>query len=230
MPTILIADDDEHIAELIELYLEKDGIAVERAADGVAAWERIQRGGIDLAILDIMMPGMDGYALVRRIRERYPLPVIMLSAKGEDRDKILGLELGADDYMTKPFNPLEIVARVQAQLRRCTRLNPEAQAQRERALRVGTLTLDENTCEVRRDGELLALTQTEYRILDYLMRNPNRVLTKKQIFESVWGEPWVADDGTVMVHISNLRDKLEPDSRQPQYLKTIRGLGYKLEG
>lgn len=227
MPKILIADDDEHIAELIELYLEKDGIAVERAADGIAAWQRIERGGIDLAILDIMMPGMDGYALVRKIRERYDLPVIMLSAKGEDADKILGLDLGADDYMGKPFNPLEVVARVQAQLRRVART--QAQPPRPRVLQVGDLTLDEDACVVRRGGEALALTQTEYRILQYLMHNPNRVLTKKQIFESVWEENWVSDDGTVMVHISNLRDKLEADA-QPKRLKTIRGLGYKLEG
>lgn len=227
MPTILIADDDEHISELIELYLEKDGIAVERAVDGIAAWQRIERGGIDLAILDIMMPGMDGYALVRKIRERYDLPVIMLSAKGEDADKILGLDLGADDYMGKPFNPLEVVARVQAQLRRVVRTQP--QPPRPRILQAGDLTLDEDACVVRRGEEPLALTQTEYRILQYLMRNPNRVLTKKQIFESVWEENWVSDDGTVMVHISNLRDKLEADG-QPKRLKTIRGLGYKLEG
>jgi DNA-binding response OmpR family regulator len=227
--TILIADDDEHIAELIELYLEKDGNRVIKAADGVEAWNRIQEGRVDLAILDIMMPGMDGYQLVRKIRTKYAIPVIMLSAKSADSDKILGLDLGADDYITKPFNPLEIVARVQAQLRRFYKLNPQADGIKEKALTIGDVSLDEDTCEVRKHGEPVALTQTEYRILCFLMHNPDRVLTKKQIFENVWDETWYADDGTVMVHISNLRDKIEDDSRQPRYLKTIRGLGYKFE-
>ena len=227
--TVLIADDEAQIAELIELYLEKDGNRVIKAKNGVEAWNRIQDSKVDLAIIDIMMPGMDGYQLIKKIRSKYTIPVIMLSAKSADSDKILGLDLGADDYITKPFNPLEIVARVQAQLRRFYKLNPQADGMREKILKIGDVSLDEDACEVRKSGQLVALTQTEYRILNFLMRNPNRVLTKKQIFESVWDDAYVADDGTVMVHISNLRDKIEDDTRQPRYLKTIRGLGYKFE-
>jgi DNA-binding response OmpR family regulator len=228
--TILIADDEAQIAELIELYLEKDGIRVLKAGNGVDAWAMIQENPIDLAIIDIMMPGMDGYQLVRRIRTKYAIPVIMLSAKTDDSDKILGLDLGADDYIAKPFNPLEVVARVQAQLRRFYRLNPQAGLAGEmRTLTIGDLTLDEDGGAAYKKGQPLSLTQTEFKMLAYLMRNADRVMTKKQIFESVWEADWYSDDGTVMVHVSNLRDKIEDDSRQPVYLKTIRGLGYKFE-
>ncbi len=228
--TILIADDEVQIAELIELYLEKDGVRVIKAADGIDAWNKLEQNPVDLAILDIMMPGMDGYQLVRKIRSKYAIPVIMLSAKTEDRDKILGLDLGADDYIAKPFNPLEVVARVQAQLRRFYKLNPQAGAgEMQTVLQAGDITLDEAGGVVTKRGLPLALTQTEFRMLGYLMRNADRVVTKKQIFENVWEAEWFSDDGTVMVHISNLRDKIEDDSRNPQYLKTIRGLGYRFE-
>lgn len=228
--TILIADDEVQIAELIELYLEKDDIRVLKAANGIEAWDLLQANKVDLAILDIMMPGMDGYQLVRKIRSKYTIPVIMLSAKTSDSDKILGLDLGADDYIAKPFNPLEVVARVQAQLRRFYELNPQAGAAPEPSvIKIGELALDEDGGQALKSGAPLNLTQTEFRMLRFLMRNADRVVTKKQIFESVWETSWYADDGTIMVHISNLRDKIEDDSRQPMYLKTIRGLGYKFE-
>ena len=226
--TILIADDEAQIAELIELYLEKDGMSVIRAVDGQDAWTKIQENKVDLAIVDIMMPVMDGYQLIKKIRSRYAMPVIVLSAKGEDSDKILGLDLGADDYMAKPFNPLELVARVQAQLRRFQQLNPQT-AQRTGPLVIGEIALDEEACTVTKRGEPITLTQTEYKILAFLMNNAEKVLTKKQIFESVWDAQYYSDDGTIMVHISNLRDKIEDESKQPVYLKTIRGLGYKFE-
>ncbi len=227
--TILIADDEAQIAELIELYLEKDGIQVLKAGNGNEAWNIIQENHVDLAIVDIMMPGMDGYQLVRKIRAKYATPVIMLSAKTADSDKILGLDLGADDYIAKPFNPLEVVARVQAQLRRYYLLNPQVGQNELRTMTIGDLTLDEDGGAAYKKGQPLQLTQTEFKMLAYLMRNADRVMTKKQIFESVWEANWYSDDGTVMVHISNLRDKIEDDSRQPVYLKTIRGLGYKFE-
>ena len=223
--TILIADDEAQIAELIELYLEKDGMTVIRAVDGQDAWTKIQDNKVDLAVVDIMMPVMDGYQLIKKIRSRYAMPVIVLSAKGEDSDKILGLDLGADDYMAKPFNPLELV---QAQLRRSQQLNPQT-AQRSGPIVIGEISLDEESCTVLKRGEPIALTQTEYKILAFLMNNAEKVLTKKQIFESVWDAQYYSDDGTIMVHISNLRDKIEDESKQPVYLKTIRGLGYKFE-
>ena len=228
--TILIVDDEVQIVELVELYLEKDNYQVLKAFDGVQAWQMLQANKVDLAIIDIMMPGMDGYQLIKLIRGKYVMPVIMLSAKGEDSDKILGLDLGADDYIAKPFNPLEVVARVQAQLRRFHELNPQASEHDEpQVITIGDLTLDEQACQLTKGGKPVALTQTEFRILSYLMKNPDKVHTKKQIFESAWEAAYYADDGTIMVHISNLRDKIEDDSRQPVYLKTIRGLGYKFE-
>jgi DNA-binding response OmpR family regulator len=228
--TILIADDEVQIAELIELYLEKDNIHVIKAANGIEAWNKLQENKVDLAIIDIMMPGMDGYQLVRKIRTKYAIPVIMLSAKTADSDKILGLDLGADDYIAKPFNPLEVVARVQAQLRRFYCLNPQAGSSGDNhVITIGDIMLDEEGGTVSKCGVPLQLTQTEFKMLAFLMRNAGRVMTKKQIFESVWEAAWYADDGTIMVHISNLRDKIECDDGQPVYLKTIRGLGYKFE-
>lgn len=228
--TILIADDEVQIAELIELYLEKDNVHVIKAENGIDAWNKLQENKVDLAIIDIMMPGMDGYQLVRKIRTKFTMPVIMLSAKTADSDKILGLDLGADDYIAKPFNPLEVVARVQAQLRRFYKLNPQAASANEPpVLSIGDLSLDEDGGAASKRGLPLALTQTEFKMLSFLMHNADRVVTKKQIFENVWEADWFSDDGTIMVHISNLRDKIEDDSRKPEYLKTIRGLGYKFE-
>lgn len=223
---LLIADDEYEIIELLRLYLEKDYHILE-ARNGVEAMSIMQTQRIDLAILDIMMPGMDGLELVKKIRETNHLPVIFLSAKSQNHDKILGLERGADDYITKPFNPLEIVARVQALLRRVHHFDAGKTRQR---LVVGDLVLDRTQCKVFRNGQQLVLTPTEYKILNLLMEHPGKVFTRKKIYESVWEDYYHAyEDSIIMVHISNLRERIEKDSKQPVYLKTIRGLGYKIE-
>jgi len=229
--TILIADDDKDIGEILKLYLENEGYTVMEAADGNIAWKIIKNNLIDIAVLDIMMPELDGFQLVKRIRTEYNFPVIVLSARGGDNDKILGLGLGADDYMAKPFNPLELVARVQAQMRRFYNLNSSSLKTEEKSERVkiGDITLDKSSCAVYRKNKEVNLTSTEYKIISYLMEQPGRVYTKGQIFEHVWGDYFDGDDNTVMVHISNIREKIEEDPKNPVYLKTIRGLGYRFE-
>ncbi|WP_454052741.1 response regulator transcription factor [Clostridium sp. Marseille-Q7071] len=225
---ILIADDDEDILEILELYLEKDGFEVIKAINGQKAWEFIEKGKIDMAIVDVMMPIIDGFKLVKKIREEHNLPVIILSAKNQDTDKILGLGLGADDYVVKPFNPLEVVARVEAQLRRFYNLNSDSKNV-QKIIKIGEIELDifSNTLR-KRDNEVI-LTSVEYKIIKLLMENAGRVFTKKEIFETVWEDYFMGDDNTIMVHMSNLREKIEEDSRKPIYLKTVRGLGYKFE-
>ena len=183
---------------------------------------------IDLAILDVMMPGADGYKVVREIRKEYSnMPVIMLSAKNQDADKILGLDLGADDYIGKPFNPLELVARVNAQIRRIRNNNNTEND--EKIIKIGDVSLDSFNVKVEVRGNEIELTSIEYGILKYLMENAGRILTKNQIFKAVWNEEFLSGDNTIMVHISRLRDKIEEDSRNPVYLRTVRGLGYKFE-
>lgn len=229
MYTILIADDEPEIVELLQLYLEKDYKIVE-AGSGTQALELIRTQEIHLAILDIMMPGMDGLHLIKKIRETHRLPVLFLSARSEHHDKILGLGLGADDYIAKPFNPLEIVARVEALLRRVYHFDvPELPQQSSQTIEVGELRLDRIQCVLYRAGQPVLLTPTEYKIVDLLLEQPGRVYTRKKIYEAVWGDYYSHDDSTIMVHISNLREKIESDSKQPAYLKTIRGLGYKIE-
>lgn len=225
---ILIADDDEDILEILELYLEKDGFEVIKAINGQKAWGIIEKGKIDMAIIDVMMPIIDGFKLVKKIREEHNLPVIILSAKNQDTDKILGLGLGADDYVVKPFNPLEVVARVEAQLRRFYNLNSDSKNV-QKIIKIGEIELDvfSNTLK-KRDNEV-TLTSVEYKIIKLLMENAGRVFTKKEIFETVWEDYFMGDDNTIMVHMSNLREKIEDDSRKPIYLKTVRGLGYKFE-
>jgi DNA-binding response OmpR family regulator len=225
---ILIADDEEDILEILELYLEKDGFEVVKAVDGLKAWSIIEKGNIDMAILDIMMPLMDGFKLTKRIRESHNMPVIILSAKNQDADKILGLGLGADDYVTKPFNPLEVIARINAQLRRFYNLNSNYNNIK-RIIEIGNVRLDTLCSTVSVKEKEIDLTSVEYKILKLLVENAGRVFTKKEIFESVWEDYFVNDDNAIMVHMSNLRDKIELDSRKPIYLKTIRGLGYKFE-
>ncbi|ETT51854.1 MULTISPECIES: response regulator transcription factor [unclassified Paenibacillus] len=230
MYTILIADDESEIVELLQLYLEKE-YTILTAENGIEALQRMQNNKIDLAILDIMMPGMDGLQLLKRIREHEQFPVLFLSAKSQYHDKILGLELGADDYIAKPFNPLEIVARAGAMLRRVHQFDAKA-AEEEKPneqIVLGRLTLDRSTCQVEVAGEAVALTSTEYKILELLMQQPGRVFTRKKIYETVWEDFYVYEDNSIMVHISNIRDKIERDSKRPEYLKTIRGLGYKIE-
>ncbi|MCU6792522.1 response regulator transcription factor [Paenibacillus sp. WQ 127069] len=226
---ILIADDESEIIELLQLYLEKD-FKIIQAHNGIEAMSIVKNQKIDLAILDIMMPGMDGLKLIKKIRETHHLPVIFLSAKSQHHDKILGLELGADDYITKPFNPLEIVARVHALLRRVHHFDAGNSRQKENdKIDVGELTLDRTECKVYLSGQQIILTRTEFKILDLLMEHPGKVFTRNKIYESVWGDFYAYEDNAIMVHISNLRDKIEKDSKQPVYLKTIRGLGYKIE-
>ncbi|MEC0124844.1 response regulator transcription factor [Paenibacillus pabuli] len=227
--TLLIADDEPEIVELLQLYLEKDYNIV-TAVNGVDALECIRSSQIDLVILDIMMPVMDGLQLIKQIRSTHHMPVLFLSAKSQDHDKILGLGLGADDYISKPFNPLEIVARVEALLRRVNQFDaPEVPAAQEVHLTLGELVLDRSQCILFRSGRPVTLTSTEYKIVELLLEQPGRVFTRKKIYEAVWGDYYAHEDSTIMVHISNIREKIERDSRQPEYLKTIRGLGYKIE-
>ncbi len=226
--TILIAEDESDIIELLRLYLENAGYKVLGASDGVEAMEIIDSEHVDLAIFDIMMPRMDGYQLIRKVREAHNLPIMVLSAKNQDSDKILGLDLGADDYLTKPFNPLEIVARVRSALRRFYQLNDAAVDQQNDVIKVGDITLNKVSMTVEKNGEDLMLTPTEFKILAFLMQNPGRVFTRTQIYENVVGEYFESDDNTIMVHISKIREKIEDDSKKPEYLLTVRGLGYKI--
>ena len=228
--TILIAEDDADIVELLKLYLENAKYRVITAEDGVAAYELLERQPADLAIIDIMMPRMNGYELTKKIRSQNNIPIIILSAKNADSDKILGLDLGADDYLTKPFNPLEVVARVNSNLRRFFQLNePVTEQVEKKVLTVGDLHLHTDTLQLFRGEEEIPVTPTEYKILAMLMEHPGHVYTKVQIYESIKGEYFESDDNTMMVHISKLREKIEEDSKNPRYLKTVRGLGYKME-
>ena len=227
---ILIAEDEQDIAELLKLYLENEGYCVFWAGNGVEALKILEREDISLAVLDIMMPRMDGYELTRRIRETSNIPILILSARDKSNDKILGLNLGADDYMAKPFDPLEIVARVNSNLRRFYQLNTEKPKREESyILKVGDLSLDTQTLVLKKKGKEVLLTPLEYKILALLMKKPGTIYTKVQIYESTSGEYFESDDNTSMVHISNLRDKIEDNPKNPRYIKTIRGVGYKIE-
>lgn len=226
---ILIAEDDPDIVALLKLYLEKEGYGVLSAADGREALDLVNENNVDLGIFDIMMPNMDGFELIHKVRESHGFPILVLSARGHDEDKIKGLNLGADDYLSKPFNPLEVVARVKAMLRRYHQLNPQKDEAEEEVYRTGDLELNMTTMTLTKKGQEIALTPMEMKILALLMKKPGHVYTKIQIFEQINGTYLDGDDRTLMVHISNLRDKIEDDSRNPVYLKTIRGLGYKVE-
>lgn len=223
---VLIADDEAEIRDLLHLYLEKDGYDVLEAEDGAQALSLLQSEEVDLVILDIMMPGIDGYRVLRNIRENNNIPVIMLSAKSSDADKILGLDLGADDYITKPFQPLEAVARVNSNIRRFYALGARKQKQVEE-LTVQDLKLDLQACQLQRGTETIELTSVEFKIMKLFMENPGKVFTKQQIFEQGWGDDYLVSDNNIMVCISKLRAKLSKDGND--YIKTIRGLGYRLE-
>lgn len=231
---ILIAEDDADIVELLSLYLTGEGYTVFSAENGPQALERIGSTKIDLAILDIMMPEMNGYDVLKRIRESHNFPVIMLSAKELDTDRILGLNLGADAYLTKPFNPLEVVAYVKSALRRYYDLGTGDPGDRspgeEHALVVGELELDLLKFILRKRGRIVPLTPAEMKIVVKLMSAPGRVYTKAQLYACIGGEFYESDDNTMMVHISNIRSKIEDDPSNPRYIKTVRGLGYKIEG
>lgn len=225
---ILLAEDDEDIVKLIRLYLENENFSIVWAKDGQEAYDRFLSDNIDLAIVDIMMPKMNGYELIKKVRTKSNVPILILSAAHLDSDKILGLNIGADDYMVKPFNPLELIARINALLRRFHNLGAE-QRQDESKIVLGELTLDTHQLTLEKRGVPIPLTAMEYKILVLLMRSPGRVFTKMQIYEEVNGDYYSNDDNTMMVHISNLRDKIEDDPRSPKYIKTVRGLGYKIE-
>lgn len=223
--TILIADDEKEIRDLLKLYLENEHYHVLEAGDGQQAIDLLHRQKVDLCILDIMMPKMDGYQVLRKIREENNLPVMILSAKDADSEKILGLNLGADDYLAKPFNPLEAVARVNSNIRRFYSLGTGAG--RTSALTVRDLTLDQDSCTLMKNGQAIDLTSVEYRIMELFMQHPGKVYTKQQIYEYGWGEEYIIADNNIMVCISKLRAKLDDDPGM--YIKTIRGLGYRLE-
>ena len=227
MHTILICDDERDIVAALKIYLEAEGYAAVCTYSAQEALDALERDGeIRLVLLDIMMPGLDGLAALQRIRERSNVPVIFLTAKSEDTDKILGLNLGADDYVTKPFNPVELLARVRSQLRRYLQLG--GGTQREGTLRVGGICLDDGRKEVTLDGETLSLTPTEYEILHLLMREPGKVFRPDAIYRAVWHEEPYGAESTVAVHIRHLREKLEINPAEPRYIKAIWGQGYKL--
>lgn len=227
MKTVLVCDDDEAILESLRIYLDNAGYRVITAVDGSDAIEKISKNEIHCVVLDIMMPRLDGLKATLKIREKYNFPIILLSAKSEDTDKIAGLGFGADDYVTKPFNPLELVARVNSQIRRYVTLGSmEIKASQ---LISGGIVLDRDTKIVTVDGEEVKLTAMEYKILEYLMSNMGKVLSSSQIYEAVWNEPSYSSEKTVTVHIRNLREKIEINPKEPKYLKVVYGLGYKCE-
>ena len=226
---ILLCDDDREISRAIEIYLRNEGYHVIQARDGLEALDAVKKNDIHLILMDVMMPRMDGIQATMRIRQEKNIPIIMLSAKAQDYDKINGLNVGADDYVTKPFNPMELVARVKSQLRRYTDLGSLHKEESGDVWRSGGLTLDDAKKSVEVDGRPVSLTPTEYRILLFLVRNAGRVFSIEQIYEKVWDEPAYNPENTVAVHIRHIREKIEIDPGNPQYLKVVWGTGYKVE-
>lgn len=228
MNKILICDDEKEIVDAIEIYLEQEGFRVLKAYHGLEALEVLKNEEIQLVILDIMMPGLDGIRTAMKIRETSTIPIIFLSAKSQDADKILGLNIGADDYITKPFNPLELVARVKSQIRRYTKLG-NLVSENEKIYRAGGLVINDDTKEVTVESETIKLTPIEYNILCLLVRNQGRVFSIEQIYEQIWGEEAIGADNTVAVHIRHIREKIEINPKEPKYLKVVWGVGYKIE-
>ena len=225
---VLVCDDDRAIADALEIYLKQEGYGVVKAGNGREALKVLEgRQDIRLVILDVMMPEMDGLTAAVKIREDWNLPIIMLSARSEDTDKIAGLNFGADDYVTKPFNPLELMARVRSQLRRFTTLG--SFSEKSGVLRTGSLELDTEAGEVRLDGDPVRLTATEYGIVKYLLQHVGRVFSIDQIYEAVWKESSFAAENTVAVHIRRIREKIEINPKEPKYLKVVWGIGYRME-
>ena len=225
---ILVCDDDQAIVDAIEIYLSQEGYTVLKAYDGLEAIRMVKEKEIQLVILDIMMPRMDGIRATMKIREISAVPIIFLSAKSEDVDKILGLNVGADDYITKPFNPLELNARVKSVLRRYTQLGAIAE-KKDTVFQIGGLRVDDDRKEVTVDGEVVKLTPMEYRILLLLVQNPGKVFSIGQIYERIWKEEAVSGDNTVAVHIRHIREKIEINPKAPRYLKVVWGVGYKID-
>ena len=229
MAKILVCDDDKDIVEAIDIYLTQEGYEVLKAYDGDEAIKVLKRNEVDLLIMDVMMPRLDGIRATLKIRENMSLPIIILSAKSEDADKILGLNIGADDYMTKPFNPLELVARVKSQLRRYTQLGSTARSDNQSEFRTGGLVIRDDLKEVTVDGEKVKLTPIEYNILLLLVKNQGKVFSIYQIYENIWNEEAIGADNTVAVHIRHIREKIEINPKEPRYLKVVWGVGYKVE-
>lgn len=227
MERVLVCDDDRAIVNSIEIYLKQEGYEVLKAENGKEALKLIEQNEIHCLVLDIMMPELDGLSTTLKIRQKHQFPIILLSAKSEDTDKITGLSFGADDYVTKPFSPLELVARVKSQIRRFVSFSGFVQKQSQ--IVTGGLIIDTDAKTVSVDGEEVSLTAKEYMILEYLAKNMGRVLSSSQIYEAVWNEPSFGIEKTVTVHIKNIREKIEIDPKQPRYLKVVYGLGYKCE-
>lgn len=224
--SILVVDDDKDIVDSIAIFLENDGYSVLKAYDGIQALEVLEAKNIHLLLLDIMMPKLDGIKAVLKIRENKNIPIILVSAKSEDIDKIYGLTVGADDYITKPFNPLELLARVKSQLRRYTLLGN--MTENESKIVIDGLEIDTESKSVRVDGELIKITPLEYKILELLSKNPNRVFSNNEIFQRVWDEEVCVNDNTIAVHIRRIREKVEINPKEPKYLKVVWGIGYKI--
>lgn len=227
MENILVCDDDKEIVDAIEIYLAEEGYTVFKAYDGIQGLEIIRRARIHLAVVDIMMPNMDGIRMVKELRKFSSIPVIFLSAKSEDSDKILGLNIGADDYITKPFNPLELVARVKSNMRRYTSLG--SVAENDNVYSVGGLVVDDNSKECFVFGESIKLTPYEYNILCFLVKNKGKVYSIDQIYDNIWHESGGRSDNTIAVHIRHIREKIEINPKEPKFLKVVWGVGYKIE-
>ena len=229
MYTVLICDDDRDIVSALEIYLTSEGYRTVSAYNGEEAIAAVRTENIDLILMDVMMPRLDGIRATAKLREEGNIPIILLTAKSEDTDKVLGLNIGADDYITKPFNPIEVLARVKSQLRRYTTLGGKAVAEEgDGALRNGTILMDDEAKSVTVDGEPVKMTPMEFKILLLLMKNPGRVFSADEIYERVWNERAVNTD-TIMVHVRNIREKIEINPKEPKYLKVVWGVGYKIE-
>lgn len=226
---ILIVDDEVEIADLVELYLQNENYSVHKFYNAADALQCIETVPLDLAILDVMLPDMNGFDICRKIREKHMFPVIMLTAKTEDMDKITGLTIGADDYITKPFNPLELIARVKAQLRRFMRYNESGKKDDEDVLDFSGLVINRRTHECTLNEQPIQLTPTEFSILWILCENRGEVISSEQLFEAVWGEKYLSSNNTVMVHIRHLREKMHEPVGKPRFIKTVWGVGYKIE-
>lgn len=229
MFNILVCDDDKEIVDAIEIYLSQEGYRILKAYDGLQAVRILKEGEIHLLLIDVMMPNLDGIRATRKIREYSSIPIIILSAKSEDVDKILGLNIGADDYITKPFNPLELIARVKSQLRRYTQLGNMPVEEEHAVYTCGGLVVDDDLKVVAVDGEQVKLTPIEYNILLLLIKNQGKVFSIEQIYENIWNEEAIGADNTVAVHIRHIREKIEINPREPRYLKVVWGIGYKIE-
>lgn len=229
MQTILVCDDDKQIVEAIDIYLTGEGFQIMKAYDGYEALELLATHEVDLMIIDVMMPGLDGIRTTLKVRETSSIPIIILSAKSEDTDKILGLNIGADDYLSKPFNPLELIARVKSQIRRYTQLGNINQPSSEQLYTCGGLTINDDTKEVFIEEDSIKLTPIEYNILLLLVKNAGKVFSIDEIYEQIWNEEAIGADNTVAVHIRHIREKIEINPREPRYLKVVWGVGYKVE-